>query len=753
MTTPALGIDFGTTHTVAVLIRDDGRAEPLLFESSPLLPSAVYAQPDGRLLVGRDAERAARADPARFEPHPKRRIDEGRVLLGDTDHAVTDLLAAALGRVHEEARRVLGAVPDRVVVTHPAGWAARRRELLAEAVRTAGFAAARFVAEPVAAAAYFAVVLRHQVPDGHAVVVYDFGGGTFDISVVRRRGDDWEVVAAAGLDDVGGVDLDAAVVEWAGEASAARGTEAWTRLSAPAGAADRRHRRHLWEDARAAKEQLARANTADLAVPIVDADVHLTREEFERLARPWLERTVALTTSTLFTSAVTADRLAGVFLVGGSSRIPLVATLLHRALGVAPVAIEQPELVVAQGSVHASAAQHTGAHPAPSPVATPALLPPPIETPAVPPPPPAETPAETAPPPARPSAPPTAPGQPLRPAQTAQPETPQQPQPVFTPGRLLLGIAAAVVAVLLVPRLLGPSDGGMALRAGTLFGYSPFTMLIMIGGVLLAAGRGAGQSAADLVKSALTAATAATVTLVLTGRTVGDQGFPSEATSDDYLINYFPAMMRSAHLIGWLGLAGTVPLAALGVLELVRPGRIDPLGGRSRPVRYAAAAVAGVLVALAGLSRGPLVQHDFSAKYRYDSSPIAWMASSRDEPVLWLAMLTGLALVLAVAYLAAGLARWGRQPRLRAAAGVLLLVAGGLGSLRALQEWTGRDLGVGFYVNTVSRDLWVPVFGGKIVPILVTATLVLALAALTWATVTRRRAAAGTTTPAQPTVR
>jgi molecular chaperone DnaK (HSP70) len=78
----ALGIDYGTSSTVAVLRHPGGKVRPLLFDSSPLLPSAVFRNDSGRLLVGRDAEHAARLDPARYEPHPKRRIDDLEVLLG-----------------------------------------------------------------------------------------------------------------------------------------------------------------------------------------------------------------------------------------------------------------------------------------------------------------------------------------------------------------------------------------------------------------------------------------------------------------------------------------------------------------------------------------------------------------------------------------------------------------------------------------------------------------------------------------------
>ncbi|WP_433200191.1 Hsp70 family protein [Dactylosporangium sp. CS-047395] len=354
MQTARLGIDFGTSHTVAVLARDGGRADALLFEASPLLPSAVYLGADG-LLVGRDAERSARIEPSAYEPHPKRRIDDGSVLLNGHDVPVPRLVEAILRRVAEEATRTLGGPPGATVLTHPAGWGATRRTLLTDAATAAGLPAPALVAEPVAAAMYFTGVLGHRVPDGHAVVVYDFGGGTFDISVVRRTGDGWHVAAANGLDDVGGIDLDAAIIDRIRAGIATGNPEVWQRLEQPATVADRRHRRALWEDARSTKELLSRSTTAAMAIPLLDVDLYLTRPEFEALARPWLDRTIALTTATLFASDVTAGRLAGVFLVGGGSRVPLVATLLHQALGIAPVILEQPELVVAHGSLLAEA--------------------------------------------------------------------------------------------------------------------------------------------------------------------------------------------------------------------------------------------------------------------------------------------------------------------------------------------------------------------------------------------------------------
>src|SRR3712207_468230 len=129
----ALGVDFGTSNTVAVARWPDGRARPILIDGSPLLPSAVYAEPDGQLIVGRDAVHSARLDPARFEPNPKRRIDEGTVLLADREVPVVELFTAVLARVVEEWHRAAGQVRPETTLTCPATWGSTRRGLLAEA--------------------------------------------------------------------------------------------------------------------------------------------------------------------------------------------------------------------------------------------------------------------------------------------------------------------------------------------------------------------------------------------------------------------------------------------------------------------------------------------------------------------------------------------------------------------------------------------------------------------------------------------
>ncbi|WP_426502582.1 Hsp70 family protein [Dactylosporangium sp. McL0621] len=162
------------------------------------------------------------------------------------------------------------------------------------------------------------------------------------------------MLASDGLDDVGGVDLDHVVVAHVAEQYAGTDPAAWRRLDQPTTLNDRRHRRMLLDDAREAKEQLSMGTTAAIHLPLLNAETFVTREELERRARPWLDRTVSPTSATLSGAAVPADRIAGIFLVGSASRIPLVATLLHRRLGIAPTIIEQPELVVAQGALDAT---------------------------------------------------------------------------------------------------------------------------------------------------------------------------------------------------------------------------------------------------------------------------------------------------------------------------------------------------------------------------------------------------------------
>jgi molecular chaperone DnaK len=351
MSSADLAIDYGTSNTVAVARGADGRSRQLLFDGSPLLPSAVYADPADGMRTGRDAVRSARLEPARYEPNPKRRIDESEVLLGEQAFAVTDLIAHTLRTVGAEAVRVTGGPVGRVVVTHPVAWGRVRRRILARACVEAGLPEPTLVAEPVAAAAYFAGLPDVRLAPGQAVTVYDLGAGTFDVSVLARGANGFESLGHQGLDDVGGLDLDGLVVAHAVAVVGRANPALWQRLTNPRDADDRRHHRLLWDDARFAKEALSRQHSATFPLALTGTDASITRAEFEALAHPMLARTVEVTAATIAQTGLAADRFAGVFLVGGGSRIPLVATLLHQRQRIAPTALEQPELAVAEGAL------------------------------------------------------------------------------------------------------------------------------------------------------------------------------------------------------------------------------------------------------------------------------------------------------------------------------------------------------------------------------------------------------------------
>ncbi|MEW1590044.1 Hsp70 family protein, partial [Micromonospora vinacea] len=365
----ALGVDLGTSNTVAVLRWPDGRTRPLLMDGQPLSPSAVYADPDGTLHTGWDARRLAQADPARFEANPKRRVDEPTVRLGDRAYPPADLLAAVLAAVARAAVGAVGFLPP-AVVTCPAAWDATRRQVLADALLRAGWPQAaehtlagptppgtRLLREPVAAARYYTQVLHRPVPVGGAIAVFDFGGGTLDVAVLRNEGaDPWgdsgfSVVADGGLPDLGGLDLDAALVRRVGELVGERHAAQWARLTRPADPAQRRDQVRLWDEVRGAKETLSRSATAPVAVPGVAETIQLTRADVERVATPLLRRAVQRAREVIAAAGLSPDQLAGLFLVGGSSRIPLVARMLHAELGIAPTVLDQPELPVAEGAL------------------------------------------------------------------------------------------------------------------------------------------------------------------------------------------------------------------------------------------------------------------------------------------------------------------------------------------------------------------------------------------------------------------
>jgi actin-like ATPase involved in cell morphogenesis len=349
-----LSVDLGTSNTVAVLSAHGRPPRVVEVDGSANMPSAVFAAEDGTLMVGRDAERRARLDPTRFESNPKRRIDEQTLLLGTDVVPVNEALAAILRRVLDETVRQLGGEkPDEVRLTHPAQWGPVRRNVLLSAARLAGITSPiPLVPEPVAAAAHFASFPGRSLAPGQALAVYDLGAGTFDVAVVGASQNGFVVLAEDGLADLGGLDVDQALLVHVGREVSHRDPAQWQRLLRPESTADRRTRRALQEDVKAAKEALSRHPQTEVPMPEPFTDVLVTRGELEALVRPAMLRSVELLSRTLSSAGLVPDRLAGIYLVGGSSRLPLVGTMIAEKVGVVPSSLDQPETAVALGAHH-----------------------------------------------------------------------------------------------------------------------------------------------------------------------------------------------------------------------------------------------------------------------------------------------------------------------------------------------------------------------------------------------------------------
>ncbi|WP_025274316.1 Hsp70 family protein [Haloglycomyces albus] len=380
-----LSVDLGTSHTVAVIQWPDGRTRPLLFDGSPIMPSSIFLDQAGTLHTGRDAEAMAAAEPERYEPNPKQRINDGFILLGERDISVAQAFAGILRRVASAAVESVGSLPA-TVLTCPAEWGERRRAVLQDAAAAAGYPPVQIVPEPVGAAYYYADRLDHPVEAGQALAVFDFGGGTLDIAVVAPDGaGGFRVVSEGGLADLGGLDVDAALVEHLGATVADSHPEAWKTLQHPSSPVELRDRRTLWKDVRGAKEMLSRSSVAPITIPGVDQAFHLTRAELDQLARPLLARGAGELKRVLTASGYGPHQIAGVFLVGGSSRLPLVAQVLHEQVAIAPTVLEQPELPVSEGAIRAvQTRQRVQSPPQSPPAPTPQPQPSPGQGPATP---------------------------------------------------------------------------------------------------------------------------------------------------------------------------------------------------------------------------------------------------------------------------------------------------------------------------------------------------------------------------------
>ncbi len=347
-----LGIDLGSTFTAAALCRgEDGRWGPPevvgLGGRSAAVSSVVFLGEGGQVVVGEAAERRALTDPDRVVRGFKRRIgDEVPMMVGGVAYGAPQIAAMVVRWVVEQVAAREGGPAAGIVLTHPAGWGAFKVEIMAQALGAAGLGQVRFVTEPEAAAAGYAV--QERIESGRTVAVYDLGGGTFDAAVIRKTGTGEFCVLGQpqGLEQLGGVDFDDAVF-----AHVLASVPALAELDGedPAVlAASAALRRECTE----AKEALSADTEVTIPVlaPGIQSQVRLVRAEFEDMIRHQVSETVQALRRTLRSAQLEPTELDVVLLVGGSSRVPLVAQLVSAELG-RPVAVDaDPKAAIALGA-------------------------------------------------------------------------------------------------------------------------------------------------------------------------------------------------------------------------------------------------------------------------------------------------------------------------------------------------------------------------------------------------------------------
>lgn len=357
----ALGIDVGTTFTAAAVYRDDAASIVQLGTHRSAVPSVVVFRGDDTVLTGDAAERRSRTEPDRVAREFKRRFgDETPMLIGGTPRS-PEMVTAKLLRdvVDNVAEREGGPPTEGIAVTHPASWGEFKLGVLRQAIRLAGLADVTLLSEPIAAAVHYSSLER--VPDGAIIAVYDLGGGTFDAAAVEKRGGAFEILGQPeGIERLGGVDFDAAVLQYVRSQLGDRlddldptGTEAL----------------RLRDECIAAKEALSTDTDATISVLVGgdDLSVRLTRTELEAMIEPVLETSIEATRRALASADVEPSSLHAVLLVGGGSRIPLVAELVGNAFG-RPVAVDvHPKHSIALGAARFVAGASGGAVAPPPP--------------------------------------------------------------------------------------------------------------------------------------------------------------------------------------------------------------------------------------------------------------------------------------------------------------------------------------------------------------------------------------------------
>lgn len=342
-----IGIDLGTTNSCVAVIEG---GEPVVIpnaEGSRTSPSVVAFSKDGERMVGQVAKRQAITNPDRTIASIKREMGSNyKVDIDGKSFTPQEISAMVLQKLKSDAESYLGTKVTQAVITVPAYFTDSQRQATKDAGKIAGLEVLRIINEPTAAALSYGLDKEND----QKIMVYDLGGGTFDVSILEIGDGVLEVLATAGNNRLGGDDFDERVMNWmVGEFKKSNGIDL---------TGDKIAMQRLKEAAEKAKIELSSVTTTSINLPYITADatgpkhldLSLTRAKFNELTADLVEKTLGPMRQAMEDSGLTTSEISKVLLVGGSTRIPAVQELVQKFTGKEPFKGINPDECVAMGA-------------------------------------------------------------------------------------------------------------------------------------------------------------------------------------------------------------------------------------------------------------------------------------------------------------------------------------------------------------------------------------------------------------------
>ncbi len=343
-----IGIDLGTTNS-CVSVMEGGEAIIIPnVEGNRTTPSVVAFTKDGERLVGETAKRQAITNPDRTISSIKREMGSNyKIDIDGKDYTPQDISAMILQKLKADAESYLGETVSEAVITVPAYFTDAQRQATKDAGKIAGLEVKRIINEPTAAALAYGMDKEHGQ---HKIMVYDLGGGTFDVSILEVGDGVFEVLATRGNNKLGGDDFDQRIINYIADNFKKENGVDLTQ--------DKMSLQRLKEAAEKAKKELSTTMTTNINLPFISAtaagplhlNMDLTRAKFNELTHDLVEKTTEPVRSAIKDAGISASEIDKVLLVGGSTRIPAVQEAVKQIIGKDPQKDINPDECVAIGA-------------------------------------------------------------------------------------------------------------------------------------------------------------------------------------------------------------------------------------------------------------------------------------------------------------------------------------------------------------------------------------------------------------------